>query len=330
MSSEPVRLGVAGLGGMGVVHARNALELPGTSLVAVAAARPGRAEEVGAELGVAACTYDDLIARDDVEAVVVAARSVDHADVAAAVLAAGKHLFLEKPGATSLAGHDRLRAPDGVVVQVGYQRRFDAGFVEAKRVVDEGTIGQPLVVLATSRDVEWPEGELPQDTGGFLLDMAVHDYDAICWFLGGNAVDVTATRQARVYPELASLGDLDNSLVTIRFDDGGAAMTHVSRTCAFGHDVRCEIVGSEGSVFVGEAGGVLTARDRPRFAQDYRALFADAYRAELAAFADACRGGERRGAGLEEDRRAVEIGIAARASAVAGEPRSVGIDWPWP
>jgi predicted dehydrogenase len=314
---------------MGTVHARNALGLPGARLVAVAASRPGRAEEVGGELGVDACSYDELIARDDVEAVVVAARSVDHADVATAVLAAGKHLFLEKPGATSLAGHDRLRPPDGLVVQVGYQRRFDAGFVEAKRVVDEGAIGQPLVVLATSRDVEWPEGELPADTGGFLLDMAVHDYDAVCWFLGGKPVEVTALRQARVYPELEGLGDLDNALVTIRFDDGGLAVTHVSRTCAFGHDVRCEIVGSEGSVFVGEAGGVLTSRDRSRFPQDYRELFADAYRDELAAFVAACRGGERRGAGLDEDRRAVEIGIAARASAVAGEPRAVGHDWPW-
>ena len=97
---------------MGVVHARNALELAGATLVAVAAARPGRAAEVGAELGVDACAYDELIARDDVEAVVVAARSIDHAEVAEAVLAAGKHLFLEKPGATSLAGHERLSAPE--------------------------------------------------------------------------------------------------------------------------------------------------------------------------------------------------------------------------
>jgi len=312
------------------VHARNALELAGATLVAVAAARPGRAGEVGAELGVDACAYDELIARDDVEAVVVAARSVDHAEVAEAVLAAGKHLFLEKPGATSLAGHERLSAPDDVVVQVGYQRRFDAGFVEARRIVDEGAIGQPLVVLATSRDMDWPEGELPADTGGFLLDMAVHDYDVACWFLGGSPVEVTAVRQARVYPELEALGDLDNALVTIRFDDGGAAVTHVSRTCAFGHDVRCEIVGSEGSVFVGETGaGLVTAAERPRYPQDFRERFADAYREELAAFVAACRGEPQRGASIEDDRRAVAIGIAARASAVAGEPRAVGRDWPW-
>jgi predicted dehydrogenase len=317
---------------MGLVHARNARELDDARLVAVAAARPGRAEEVARELGVDACTYDRLFARDDLDAVVVAARSVDHAEVAAAALAAGKHLLLEKPGATTLAGHDLLRAAvrPALVVQLGYQRRFDAGFAEARRLVDGGAIGRPLLVLATSRDMDWPEGELPEDTGGFLLDMAVHDYDVACWFLAEEPVEVTAVRQARVYPELEALGDLDNALVTIRFA-GGAAVTHVSRTCAFGHDVRCEIVGSEGSLFVGEAGaGLVTARDRPRFPQDFRERFADAYRDELAAFVDACRGGEQRGAGLKDDRRAVEIGIAARASAVAGEPRAVGRDWPWP
>jgi scyllo-inositol 2-dehydrogenase (NAD+) len=333
VSSDPVRLGVAGLGGMGLVHARNALEADGAALVAVAAARPGRAEEVARELGVDACTYDELFARADVDAVVVAARSVDHAEVAAAALEGGKHLLLEKPGATTLAGHDRLRSAvrPGLVVQLGYQRRFDDGFAEARRLVEEGAIGQPLVVLATSRDMDWPEGELPADTGGFLLDMAVHDYDVACWFLGEEPVEVSALRQARVYPELEALGDLDNALVTIRFAGGAAAVTHVSRTCAYGHDVRCEVVGSEGSVFVGDAGsGLLTARDRARFPQDFRERFADAYRAELEAFVDACRGGEHRGAGLDDDRRAVEIGIAARASAVTDEPRAVGQDWPWP
>jgi scyllo-inositol 2-dehydrogenase (NAD+) len=315
---------------MGTVHARNARALPSAELVAVAAARPGRAQEVAAELGVDAASYDELIARDDVDAVVVAARSVDHATVAQAVLAGGKHLFLEKPGATTLTGHDGLAEPDGLVVQIGYQRRFDVAFVEAKRRVDAGAIGEPLLVLGTSRDMEWPEGELPADTGGFLLDMAVHDYDVACWFLGSRPVEVSAVRQARVYPALEALGDLDNALVTIRFENGGMAATHVSRTCAFGHDIRFEIVGSEGSVFVGDAAGVLTAADRGRFPQDYRERFRDAYRDELAAFVESCLGGELRGASLADDRQAVEVGIAARASAVAGEPRAVGPDWPWP
>jgi predicted dehydrogenase len=333
-----VRVGVAGLGGMGEVHARNAASTPGLELVAVAAVRPGRAEEVAAEHGVRACTYEELFAADDVEAVVLAARSIDHADRAVEVLRAGKHLFLEKPGATSLAAHDRLRAgaearPE-LVVQIGYHRRYDEDFVEARRLVASGAVGEPLVALQTSRDAGWTPDDDPVAAGGFLVDMASHDYDAACWLLEQEPVGAFAARQALVHPELEPIGDLDNAVVAIRFDRGGLATTHVSRTCRFGHDIRCEVVGTEGSVLVGNAASrpgvmVLTAGDRAAFPQDYRERFADAYRAELEAFAAACSGEGPRGPGLEDDRRAVAIGVAARASAVDGRPLEVGHDWPW-
>src|SRR5881394_1963470 len=117
-----LRIGVAGLGGMGSLHARNVLGLPGARLVAVASTRPERAEEAAAELGVRASTYGELFAADDVDAVVLAGRSVDHAARACEVLAAGKHLFLEKPGATDAAGQAAVRSAAGAlgdrVVQV--------------------------------------------------------------------------------------------------------------------------------------------------------------------------------------------------------------------
>ncbi len=336
--SRPLRIGVAGLGGMGLVHAQNAAESPQLELVAVAAARPGRAEQVARELGVRAHSYEELFEADDVDAVVLAARSVDHARLAAEALGEGKHLLLEKPGATTLADHDRLRvaaaAAAGLVVQVAYMRRYDAAFVEAARLVGEGAVGSPLLALLTSRDREWPEGDDPVAAGGFLVDMAAHDYDTACWLLGQEPVAVYAARQALVYPELESLGDLDNAVVTVRFDRGAIATTHVSRTCAFGHDIRCELVGSEGSVLVGNAASrdgvtIVRRRDGARFPQDYRERFADAYRAELEAFAEASRGGPP-GPGLAEDGRAVAIGVAARASAIAGRSLEVGPDWPWP
>jgi predicted dehydrogenase len=333
-----MRIGVAGLGGMGEVHARNLQGLAGVELVAVAAVRPGRAEEVASELGARAHTYDELLAADDVDAVVLAARSIDHAQHACAVLRAGKHLFLEKPGATTLADHDRLREEAArhpeLVVQVGYHRRYDAAFVEAHRLVAAGAVGQPLLVLLTSRDAGWTPDDDPLAAGGFLVDMAAHDYDAACWLLGQEPVEAHAVRQALVYPELAGIGDLDNALVTIRFDGGGIASTHVSRTCRFGHDIRCEVVGTEGSVLVGNAASrdgvtLLTVDDRGAFPQDYRERFADAYRAELEAFAAACGGEAEPGPGLEDDRRAVATGVAARASALEGRPLAVGEDWGW-
>ena len=332
-----IRLGVAGLGGMGVVHARNALDVPGALLVAVASARAGPADVMARELEVQACTYAELLDADDVDAVVLAARSIDHARLAGEALARGKHVFLEKPGATTLADHARLRAAAAsrseLVVQLGYQRRFDAAFTEARRLVAGGAIGEPHLVLATSRDTEWPPGEHPRETGGFLLDMAVHDYDIACWFLEQEPIEAFAARQALVHPQLAALGDLDNAIVTIRFAGGAVAATHVSRTCAFGHDIRCEVVGREGSVLVGwSASGtvtVLSRGDRERFPQDFRERFGAAYRAELEAFVAACSGDGPPGPGLDGDRHAVAIGVAARASAVGGEPLAVGTDWPW-
>jgi scyllo-inositol 2-dehydrogenase (NAD+) len=323
---------------MGTLHAENAHRLPGAELVAVAVAREGRAEEVGKRLGIAHCGYAELFARNDVHAVVLAARSVDHGRLAVEVLRSGKHLFLEKPGAISLAEHDALRqesaARPGQLVQVGYMRRYDADFVEAHRRLQAGDGGKPLVILLTSRDTEWPAGEDPRDTGGFLLDMASHDYDAACWLFDDEPVEVSVARQALVYPQLTGLGDVDNGLVTIRFARGGIAVTHVSRTSPFGHDIRCEVVGSEGSVFVRGAGDgaadVIDRSDAARFPADYRARFANAYVAELTAFVGACTGAGPAGPTLDDDRRAVATGIAARASAVAGRPLAVGTDWPWP
>jgi predicted dehydrogenase len=332
-----LRIGVAGLGGMGRVHARNALRLDSARLVAVASTRPEQAAAAAAELGVRGSTYDELFASDDVDAVVLAARSVDHADHACSVLAAGKHLFLEKPGATTIAGQDSVRAAVRAecIVHVGYHRRYDARWVEAQRLVAEGAIGRPLLVLGVARDVRTPKPEDPLAAGGFLLDMASHEYDAACWFLEQEPTTAFVERQSSVYPELEQLGDLDNALVTLRFDEGGIASLHVSRTCPWGHDVRLEIVGDDGSVFIGNAASrdgvtLMNRADGATFPQDYRELFADAYVAELTAFVAACTGEGPRGPGLEDDWRAVAIGVAARASAVAGRPLEVGPDWPWP
>jgi scyllo-inositol 2-dehydrogenase (NAD+) len=324
---------------MGTVHARNAARLDGARLVAVASTRPERAAEAAAELGVRASTYEGLLAAEDVDAVVVAARSIDHAVWARAVLGAGKHLFLEKPGATTVADHEGVRAAAAAhpecVVQVGYHRRYDARWAEARRRVAEGAIGRPLLVLGVARDVRTPEPEDPAPAGGFLLDMASHDYDAASWFLAQEPIEVFVVRQASVFPELEALGDLDNAAVTVRFDGGGLAAIHISRTCPWGHDVRAEVVGDEGSVFIGNAAsrdGVTLMRraDGATFPQDYRELFTDAYVAELAAFVAVCIGEGPAGPALDDDRRAVAVGVAARASAVAGRPLEVGPDWPWP
>jgi predicted dehydrogenase len=344
-ASEPLRVAVAGCGEIGELHARNVLAQPGARLVAMASTSAERAAAFAARLGdgVRGLTHEQLAQAPGVDAVVLATRSREHAARAIALIEAGKHVLLEKPGATTLADHERLRATAAaradVLVRVAYMRRFDADFAEAARRVHGGAIGRPLLALLTSRDMEWPAGDDPADAGGFLLDMGVHDYDTACWMLDGQPASVSVARQALVHPELLAMGDLDNALVTIRFVGGALASSHISRVCAFGQDIRCELVGDEGSVFVGNAASVpgvtvVDARGRARFPADYRERFAGAYVAELAHFIAECRGAAPadgpRPATLEDDLRAVRVGVAARASAVAGRELEVGPDWPWP
>jgi predicted dehydrogenase len=353
-SGRRVRVAVAGLGGIGLMHAGNIARCEGAELVAVASTTPERATEVAGELGpgVQAFTHAQLPA-SNVDAVVLCCRAREHVRYAVPLLEAGKHVLLEKPGATTLADHDRLRtaaqAAPGSLLQIAYMRRFDPLFSEAHRLISAGAIGEPLVVRMTSRDQEFPADEDPFDTGGFLLDMAVHDYDTACWMLGQRPVRVSAERQALVHPQLLEVGDLDNAIVTVAFDGGGLATSHISRTCAFGHDIRAEIMGSSGSIFVGNGAGgpgvtVLDFATGDRFPSDYQARFADAFKAEIGRFIAACTSvlsgadaataaaetSSGAAATLDDDRRAVETGIAARASAVAGRPLTVGEDWPWP
>ena len=341
-----LRVAVAGLGGIGLMHARNVARCDGAELVAVASASPSRATEVAAELGpgVQALSHAE-VASSDVDAVVLCCRAREHVRYAVPLLEAGKHLLLEKPGATTLADHDRLRAAadaaSGSVLQIAYMRRFDPLFVEAHRLVAEGAIGEPLVVRMTSRDQDFPPDEDPADTGGFLLDMAAHDYDTACWMLGQRPVRVFAERSAVVHPALLDAGDLDNAIVTVVFDGGGLATSHISRTCAFGHDIRAEIMGRAGSIFIGNGAGgpgvtILDGSSGDRFPVDYQARVADAFEAEIASFVETCAAALRgdgvagEGATLADDRLAVETGVAARASAVAERPLTVGEDWPWP
>ncbi len=336
-----MKVAVVGLGGIAELHARNLGALGEVELMRVASSDPARASAFAQRFAPAAMPsdYAEVFDDEDVEAVVLTARTTDHVTLGCAALRAGKHLFLEKPGATNLADHDRLRAEASahpeLVVQVAYNRRYDPDYLEAREALAAGAVGDPLVVLLTSRDPNLPDGEDPLDTGGFLLDVGAHDYDLACWFLGQEPVEAFAARQALVYPELYDKGDLDNALVIVRFDGGGLAHTHVSRTCPFGFDVRGEVLGTRGSLLVGNDASrsgvtVIGPDDRSQFPQDYADRFAHSFRAELEAFVRACRDDGPRGPTLDDDRRAIAVAVAARASAVEGRPVRVGADPPWP
>jgi predicted dehydrogenase len=265
--------------------------------------------------------------------VIVASQTADHVAYARPVLERGRHLFLEKPGAVSLREHAQLAelaVGAGVVVVSGYMRRHDPGFLALKRRVDEGAIGTPSLVSLVARETGVPPASLLRE-GGFIVDLGVHDFDIAAWILGQEPVEAYALVQRTAQPQLS----FDSALVVVRFDRGGLAHIHLSCTSAAGHDVRCEVVGTEGSVALNglaEGVGSFVPLDRGRAAgapRNFAERFELALRAELEDFAIACSGGEGRSAGLLDDRRALAVGVAARASVAERRPLAVGPDWEW-
>jgi scyllo-inositol 2-dehydrogenase (NAD+) len=316
------------------VHAACASHSPNVELVAVASTR-GRAarERIGPVApGVRLLTLDELVTSDEVEAVVVCTRTIDHPAHAVEVLRSGKHLLLEKPGAVALPAHqliaDTASHRPELVVRVAYQRHHDSRFREVARLIATGAIGEPFAVHLTSRE-NFPPSDDDLDAGGFIMDVGVHDFDTARWLLAKNPDSAYTLAHSPVYSD----ADLDNAYITVALD-GAVATTHLSRTAKLGMDIRCEVVGPDGAILLTEhaGGGAVTmfsSSSGAAFPADCRERFRDAYQSQMDDFGAVCRGHETPNATLEDDRWAVATAVAARASAVRREVLAVGPSWEW-
>jgi myo-inositol 2-dehydrogenase / D-chiro-inositol 1-dehydrogenase len=335
VSAGQVGVALIGSGRMGAFHAETvARRLPHARLAAVADPAPGAADRLAGALG-ADRAYTDVAevwADPSVEAVVIAAPARSHADLVVAAAAAGKAVFCEKPMAVTLADADRAidaARTAGVVLQVGFNRRFAADWRAARALLDAGAVGTPRLLRSLTRDPGGfdPSRVLP-DT--IFLETLIHDFDTLRYLNpGAQAVAVFATAGALVEPDWADRGLLDTAVVTVRFDNGARAVAEACFEAAYGYDVRGEVLGSAGMVTMGDGrrGGLAFSGAAGRLVETVRGdqeLFADAYTAELAAFVDAVRGGGPAPVTGEDARAALAIALAAAESVRTGRP--VGID----
>ncbi|MEX5721550.1 Gfo/Idh/MocA family oxidoreductase [Geodermatophilus maliterrae] len=331
MTNGTVGVALIGAGRMGAFHAETlARRVPGARLAAVADAAPGAAERLAGALGADRAHTDAAQLWDDpaVDAVVIAAPARSHADLVVAAAAAGKHVFCEKPMAVTLADADRAvdaaRAA-GVVLQVGFNRRFAADWRAARALLDAGTLGTPRLLRSLTRDPGGfnPSRVLP-DT--IFLETLIHDFDTLRFLNpGSEAVEVSATADALVEPAWRDRGLLDTAVVTVRFDNGAMAVAEACFEAAYGYDVRGEVLGSGGMATMGDGRGSGMAFSGPagRLVETVRGdqeLFADAYTAELAAFVEAVREGRPAPVTGEDARAALAIALAAAESVRTGGP----------
>ena len=217
-------IGLIGAGRLGRVYARDlASRIAETKLVAVADPVEAVAKEVAAEFDVPKHYADPLALIDDpaVDAVVIVSPTHTHRELVIAAAGRKKPTFCEKPPALSLDEVAEMQdaiSKSGMFLQMGFMRRFDAGYASAKRQIEEGRIGTPLVFKSTSRDPFRPSLEYanPKSSGGMLLDMGIHDFDLARWFMG--EVRTVSTIGATIaYPELATVGDIDNAVASLTF-----------------------------------------------------------------------------------------------------------------
>lgn len=254
-----VGIGVVGLGRMGQVYAyHTARQIEGATLVAVADPDREALDRFAAQVpGVEVFShYQDLCAHPQVQGVIVASPTSTHRDVVIEAARAGKAIFCEKPLALTLRATDEIieavqRA--GVPLQVGFMRRFDRGYAAARRKIDAGAIGQPVMIRSIGRDPHRTSMEFanPAVSGGLIVDMAIHDFDCLRWLMGDDIERVYTEVAALVYPELQGVGDVDNAMINVRFKGGGLGNVEVSRTALYGYDIRCEVVGSKGTIEIG-------------------------------------------------------------------------------
>lgn len=243
---------------MGSVYAHNlAQRVPNARLVAVADQKANLREQFAGEFsGIKVYgNHLELLEDRDVEAVAIITSTSTHKEVVMDAAAHGKAIFCEKPMSLSLAGaYEMLHAVEkaGVFFHMGFQRRFDAAYLAAKKKVDDGVIGDPVVMTSTSRDPFRPPLEFcdPKVSGGLIADMGVHDFDLGRMFMGEVAT-VHAVGGALAYPEMKSVGDIDNALVSMVFENGTLGTVQLSRNAVFGYDIRTEIWGSKGSLQIG-------------------------------------------------------------------------------
>jgi myo-inositol 2-dehydrogenase / D-chiro-inositol 1-dehydrogenase len=297
-----MRIGLAGAGRIGAFHADTLRRLPDVDSLLITDADPQRSRQVADKLGVPAVPDTAALLAAGIDGLVIAASTDVHAALILAAIDAGVPVFCEKPVAPDLAGTlavQRRVAGSDVPVQIGFQRRFDAGYAAARQAVQDGRLGWLHTVRAGTHDPAPPPPEYVATSGGLYRDMLVHDFDAIRWVTGREVVEVYACGSNRGAPFFAEVGDVDTGAALLSLDDGTLAQVAGTRYNPAGYDVRMELLGSVDSLSVGLEDRLPLRSAEPGVAfpagppyPNFMERFRPAYARELAAFTAVAAGRE--------------------------------------
>ncbi len=326
-----IRIGVLGVGRIGRMHAGLvSREVPGLALAALYDADERTAAAVAAELGVRITgSAEELMEGADVDAIAICTGTDTHVDLLVAAAQMGKPVFLEKPISLDLAEVDRgleIAEQTGVLLQIGFNRRFDPAHRSVHDAVRSGAIGDVHLLRISSRDPAPPPLEYVGHSGGIFLDMTVHDFDMARFVTGSEVEEVYARGEVRVDPAIGAAGDLDTVVVTLRHADGALTVIDNSRQAVYGFDQRVEAFGSRGMAAsenpLAHTGILRTnaGTAAARLPQFFLERYIPSYVAEWAAFECAVRAGGSSPVPGADGRAPLVVGLAALRSAHEGRP----------
>jgi predicted dehydrogenase len=316
---------------MGRRHAENLRRLvPQARLVAVADVSADRARQVAAELEIdnSFSSIEDLIACKEVDAVVIAVPDKFHAKAIETAAAAGKDILCEKPVALNTAdAHRSLEAvaKARVRIQIGFMRRYDPAYAAAKKRIEAGEIGEPVIFKSVGRDKDVPPVAAYQSmiNGMLFYTNTIHDFDLARWLMQDEVTDVHSYTTVAIRPELAQFNDVVASVVNLKYQRGAIGNIESYAQAIYAYDVRTEIVGSKGSIFVGSlekmpATFLSAAGGTQVLADHFLSRFADAYLAEVTDFVHNMLHDRAPRVTGEDGLRALEIAVAAESSHLNG------------
>ena len=327
-----MHVGIVGIGRIGALHASTLGALEDVTGVSVTDADAPRAREVAAAIGATAVESPEALVAAGIDAIVIATPTPTHAPLLRLAADAGLPAFCEKPVALDVAALDDVLAYTdraGILVQIGFQRRFDAGYRAAQDAVEAGAIGNLLVLRAATHDPVPPPERYIAESGGIYRDLHIHDFDAIRFVTGQEIVEVYADGAVRETPWFARHDDVDTAAAVLRLSGGALAIVSGARHDALGYDVRLEVFGSADSIVVGsDARSPLRsvepgARPTGPAYQSFLERFEAAYRAELEAFVDTVVDGGTSACSLQEARAALIVATAAERSRHDHRPVSI-------
>jgi myo-inositol 2-dehydrogenase / D-chiro-inositol 1-dehydrogenase len=331
--AERVRVALIGAGRIGQRHAATlATAIPRADLAVIADVHGPSAEALAARVRCERWTADPATALADrsIDAIVIASSTDSHAPLISGAAEAGKQIFCEKPIALDLEATDRaLDAVDraGVRLQMGFQRRFDKAYAKAKALIDEGALGRIEAIRDTMRDPSPAPRAYLETSGGLYRDMTIHNFDCVRWMMNAEVSELFAMGSAIVDPLFQELGDIDTSVISLRFAGDALGVIDNSRRSGFGYDVRTEVFGSEGALMIGYS------RDTPMLRLDSKGIHSDhihwflerfdqAYIDELKVFVDCIVEGTAPPVDGNDARAAMALAYAAEASRRENAPVS--------